>query len=507
MTNLAQGFEYFPPGPVSSSFMQSDAFIRGIRGPVGSGKSTACIMDMLRTANMQPLHQGRRRYRGLITRNTYGELETTTIKSWHMWVPNHVGRYVKDAPIMHKIELPDGQGNINDMEFIFLALDRPEHVRKLLSLEVTQAWMNEAREQPKAILDHLTVRVGRYPSVKDGGSVRSGVIMDTNSPDSDHWWPKLADLADDAAVAEMQALETELRDMNALADGQRLMEFFTQPAAEGADGRQNPNAENLENLPPGYYVKAKVGKSQDWIKVYVRNEYGFVMDGKAVYPEYRDSLHVMPCTFQPSLSLNIGMDFGLTPAATFTQRSPMGQLRVLSELVATRLGAKHFAREIRAHLAEYYPNAKLGSVTGDPAGMAGMADDAEKTVYTVLASEGVYAKPAETNDFGIRREAVATPLSMLIDGQPGLIIHPGCRMLRKGMAGGYHFRRVKVSGDERYEDKPAKTMSSHICEALQYDALGRGMGKEALRPTASVQAARANRPQYATMEYNPHGDS
>lgn len=502
---IEKGFVYYPPGPVSSAFMNSDAFVRGIRGPVGSGKSTACIMDMIKTARLQPVFQGRQRYRGLITRNTYGELESTTIKSFHMWIPTSMGRFVKDAPLVHKIEMPDENGIILDWEFMFLALDRPEHIRKLLSLEVTQAWMNEAREQPKAVLDHLTVRVGRYPSVKDGGCVRSGVIMDTNSPDQDHWWPKLSDLATPEALDDVRALEDELRHLGALTAGQKLMEFYTQPAAEGTDGKQNPNAENIENLPPGYYVKAKVGKTDDWIKVYVRNEYGFVMDGKAVYPEYRDNLHAVPCKYAPMLSLHVAMDFGLTPAAVFFQRSPMGQIRVLSELVATRLGAKNFAREIKAHLAEYYPDdAKIGSITGDPAGQAESQTD-ERTVFQVLASEGVEAKPASTNDFQIRREAVATPLSMLIDGQPGLIIDPACRTLRKGMAGGYHYRRIQVSGDERFEDKPYKGPTSHVCEALQYGCLALGVGREVLKRPNSFEQSKTNRPTRANSDYDYYG--
>ena len=51
-----------------------------------------------------------------------------------------------------------------DIDVLFLALDREEDVRKLLSLELTGAWINEAREIPKAIVDTLTGRVGRYPA-------------------------------------------------------------------------------------------------------------------------------------------------------------------------------------------------------------------------------------------------------------------------------------------------------------------------------------------------------
>jgi hypothetical protein len=34
------------------------------------------------------------------------------------------------------------------------------------------------------------------------------------------------------------------------------------------------------------------GKDPDWAKVYVHGEYGYVRDGKPVYPEFRDSAEV-----------------------------------------------------------------------------------------------------------------------------------------------------------------------------------------------------------------------
>lgn len=492
-------YHYYPPGPVAEEFFRNKAFIRGIRGPVGSGKTTLCIMDMWLTACMQHKQaDGVRRYRGLITRNTYGELESTTLKSFLMWFPESSINLTYGAPITCVVKRPLDDGSYVDAEFLFLALDRPEHVRKLLSLEATQAWMNEAREQVKAVLDHLTVRVGRYPSVKDGGAVGAGVIMDTNSPDTDHWWPKLSDLADPAEIDKMRALEDELRSMGALPIGQKLIEFFTQPSAETMEGKQNPLAENLANLPPGYYVKAKVGKSDEWINIYIRNNYGFIMEGKAVYPEYRDNLHCVAYQFQPQLQLHIGIDFGLTPAAIFGQRSAMGQIRWLSELTATRLGAKNFAKEIKIHSAANYPGAIIGTITGDPAGTAGAETD-ESTAFDMLKSEGVMAKPASSNNFEIRRESVATLMGLLIDGQPGLVIHPDMKQTRKGMSGGYHFKRVRVS-DERYKNEPEKNIYSHPCEAGQYLNMGLGIGKDVLMVPDSWRAARGKRAEYANMD-------
>src|SRR5262249_9481930 len=137
-----------------------------------------------------------------------------------------------------------------DMEILFLALDREEDQRKLLSLELTGAWVNEAREIPKVIIDTLTGRVGRFPSKMQGGCTWSGIILDTNPPDDQSWWYRLAEEA------------TPIK-----------WQFFRQPAGDG------PDAENLENLPPDYYGRLIGGKDDDWIKVYVKGEYGYIVEG------------------------------------------------------------------------------------------------------------------------------------------------------------------------------------------------------------------------------------
>ena len=486
---------YAVPGPVAEAFIASDAFIRGIRGPVGSGKSVSCVMDMMKTAYMQLKGpDGVRRYRGVIIRNTYSELQTTTINTFHDWIPETYGKFTSTVPITHHIR--DGE---LDAEFLFLALDKPAHIRKLLSLEVTQAWLNEAREIPKPVLDHLTMRVGRYPRREIGGAVRAGIIMDTNSPDSGHWWAKMADYKDLGQMEATRQLEKQLREMGALREDQPLVEFFTQPSAELQDGTPNPDAENLLNLPIGYYVLGKAEKTEDWIKVYIRNEYHFVMDGKAIYEGYRDNLHCVKHQWVPSWPIGIGMDFGLTPAATISQKSPMGQIRVLKEIVATRLGAKNFARQIKGVLAEHFPGAIISHITGDPSGDAGNAvgDTEETTVFTLLAAEGIVARPAPTNDPTIRIESVNAPMNRLIDGQPGLTVNPECQELRKACMGGYHYRRVQVTGEARYETKPAKNMSSHIAEALQYDLLGWGEGKAVVKKADNLVGLR---PAYANAQ-------
>jgi len=65
----------------------------------------------------------------------------------------------------------------------------------------------------------------------------------------------------------------------------------------------------------------------------------------------------------------------------------------------------------------------------------------------------------------------------MIDGKPGLIVSPKCKVFRKGMAGGYCYKRIQVRGDEKYHDKPNKNIYSHIVEAGEYLVLGAGEGK------------------------------
>jgi hypothetical protein len=132
-----------------------------------------------------------------------------------------------------------------------------------------------------------------------------------------------------------------------------------------------------------------------------------------------------------------------------------------------------FSQLLRGAMHERYPGFQFARVTGDPAGDTRAQTD-ETTPFQILRAAEVPAHPAPTNDFIKRRESVAQPLSRLIDGQPGLLIHPQAKMLRKGMAGGYNYRRLQVTGEERYRDVPDKGMYSHVCEAGQYMMVGAG---------------------------------
>jgi hypothetical protein len=460
--------------PTLAAFHASPAFYRGVMGPVGSGKSTAMCMELMRRALAQRAGpDGVRRTRFAVVRNTYRELEDTTLKTWLDWFGEDLFGPFHRSSMTHRLRHADAEA-----EILFRSLDRPGDLKKLLSLELTGAWVNEAREIPKALVDALGDRVERYPAARDGGCTWAGVIMDTNPPDDDHWWYALAEVERPAHWA-----------------------FFRQPGGlleRGGRFAPNPAAENLANLPRGYYEKRMAGKSPDHVRVYYCARYGFVGDGRPVYPEFSDAVHVAPEPLAPlpGRTLYVGIDFGLTPAAVFGQRTPSGRWFWLDELVTSSMGAVRFAELLARRLNERYAGLET-AIFGDPAGSQQSQVD-ERTPFDILRAAGIDARPAPSNDGLLRREAVALPLSRLVDGKPGLVVSPACAVLRKGMAGGYHYRRVPVAGEERYEDKPCKNRFSHVCEAGQYLMLGAGEGRALVRP-----AEAAPRAERAQNDYSP----
>ena len=462
------------------NFLKSDAFVRGLVGPVGSGKSYASAAEiMLRAVKQKPSPKDGIRYsRFAIVRNSYPMLRTTTLKTWAELFPENVfGRMHWSPPITHHIKLPTrGEAHGIDCEVIFLALDQPKDVRKLLSLELTGAWVNEARELPKAIIDGLTHRVGRYPVKSDGGPTWRGIWADTNPMDDDHWWFKLAERGE-------------------APSGKFPWKFFRQPPgvhevpeadlpenpeangfvlSAGKWWMVNPGAENLNNLPDGYYEQLVGGKRLDWIRCYAKGEYTYVVEGKAITPEYDDDLmSVENLQFDPALPLHIGLDFGLTPAAVFGQRTSHGQWRILHELVTFDMGLERFGNLLKPEIETLFPTANV-MVWGDPAGV--QRDQIyEVTAFDHLKTLGLIARPTHTNDWKTRREAMAAPMIRFIDKKPGLLVDKKCLRLRKSLAGGYHFSRVAMgAGQERFRDVPSKNEHSHVGDAYGYLMLGGG---------------------------------
>jgi hypothetical protein len=413
-----------------------------------------CIELMARASRQKPSSAGIKRTRWAVIRNTYRELEDTTLKTWLMWFPEMVFGSFNHRTMTHTVQVNDVY-----MEVVFRALDRADDVAKLLSLELTGAWVNEAKEVPKAIIDVLGDRVEQYPPKMDEGCTWGGVMMDTNSPDEDHWW----------------------HDLEAKPPGG--WEFFVQPGGlKEVNGKflHNPKAENIKHLNGGanYYLKRLEGKKASYIRVYYCNQYGYVEDGKRVHPEYVDATHCSPSPIvpDPRFTVYVGLDFGLTPAAVFGQRRANGQWLIFHEIATEDIGIKHFGEILLlpylvSHLTDFEVK-----MFGDPAGSGGSIID-KQTPFEILTLMGFDVNPSPSQNPTLRREALSAPLSRMIDGEPGVLVDPGCKVLRKGLSSKFIYKRVQVVGDEKFHDSPDKNFWSHTCEAAEYMMVGAGEGK------------------------------
>ena len=495
--NPAAGVHWYAPGPVSKAYMMDNSLVVGIRGPFRSAKSVTSVMKLVKNAQQQRRSPDGWKYRRTaIIRNTYPELRTTTMPTFFQWIPKHRGNWRESGP--PRLHIIDAKSRLN-WEIWFVALDRPDDVAKLLSMELSDAYVNEARQVPKAIIDALTGRVGQYPAQWQGGCDNPQLIMDTNPPDTDHWWYVMAekDTSTDknrGMLESVMAAEEKLRSQGVLKEDQKLFSFHTQPSGRSQD------AENLKNLRPGYYDILAAGKDQEFIKVYVDGEYGFVMDGKAVYPEYKDSTHSRDFNIIGGIGFRLGFDFGLTPACSISQRMGNGRWLVQDEFVAERLGITTFSLDLAKKLTEKYPGVRVVSSRGDPSGDAVTPE--ESTCFKILRANGFpFAEPAPTQDPTRRREGVKYLLRTMVDGEPAILFNrTRVPVLRKGMAGGFHFRRLQIAGEARYRDVPEKNQYSHICEALEYDVVS---GGEDRHVTTSPQQRHAQTQQrYAESEYN-----
>ncbi|MEY2654733.1 MAG: hypothetical protein RLZZ524_1761 [Pseudomonadota bacterium] len=450
------------PGPIARQFITDvgNLFV-GIRGPVGSGKSTAAVMKIVHHAQRQkPQRDGWRRTKWAIVRQTYPRLLSTTIPAFTDWFGPRNLSISKAQIITGMLRLP---GKVQ-VELLFMSLDGPDAIDKLKSLQVTGIWFNEVSEiTDRNIIMMALDRVGRWPRIQDGGPTWHGVIADTNPPADDHWWYQCAEI---------------LR-----PKGWR---FYAQPGGLMKVGEfwvPNPRAENIEWLPGGYdyYLRKLVldpnnpeASSEAYIRVFYGGEYGRVLSGRPCYPSFSETAHVAtsPLEAYTGLPLILGWDFGRTPAVTMSQYLPNRQRRVLREIVVDPdgigMGIKDFCRDqVRPYLEREFREFQIVSYC-DPAGAhPGQFDD--RTLADVAAEQGFPMTPAPSNDPDVRIADVEFFLRERIEGgHLALVLDPRLSWLRRAMAGGYHFKRLQVSGETRFMDVPAKNKFSHVADADQY---------------------------------------
>ncbi|HAY37825.1 MAG TPA: hypothetical protein DCY57_12810 [Bacteroidetes bacterium] len=279
-------------------------------------------------------------------------------------------------------------------EVLMLPLDTPENQQRLLSLELTFAWVSEFREIPLEILQAVFSRCGRYPSRANVKEYWYGLFGETNSfsEDSDYY----------------DFLEVE-RPNN--------VDYFVQP------GAFEEGAENRENLPPRYYEDLLEANSPAWCEQYRHNKITPSLSGQAVFaksfnPEFHIRERLYPDFGRPIV---LGVDTGRNPALVAGQIDARGRLLVLGSVWAENMGIEKFiATTARPFLLENFQGGKF-FMAMDPAGRQ-RSQIGEESVKMAVERLGFSVILAPTNDITPRLRAVERYLGLQIDGGGGLLI-------------------------------------------------------------------------------------
>lgn len=456
--------------------MLSDKYVRLLAGPIGGGKSVACVHELFKwAADQAPNQKGERKTRFLIVRNTVDQLRSTTLKTIFDWFPPGtpgIEWRATEKTLYIRTRLPDG--TVLYSEWMAIALDTPDDVRKALSLEATGLWGNECRELHPDVVDGLLMRVNRYPSAKDGGATRAGAIFDTNMPGEDTWWQEMME-------NPPRNWSIHIQPPAAMPLATYIQKYGEEPGedmiAEDHDGDAwaiDERCDNFKYLSPNYpgqyYRETLEGKTKDFINVYLRCKYGRSLGGFPVYEQtFLPEVHVSPTALtplnSPNYPLTVGLDFGRTPAAVFGQMDTRGRLLALSEVTSENMGLERFIEtKLRPHIYERYQGMAL-RIAPDPAG-AQKTQINELCPFDVLRKAGFQIAKPHTNNPALRIEAVERQLTKFIDGKPAYLIDPSCEMLIKGFKTGYRWKANKKG--EMDGNTPDKNKYSHVHDANQY---------------------------------------
>ncbi len=480
----------FPP--VVSNYMQSQARYRWILGPFGSGKSVGSQIEIPRRAQMQraSILDGSKKTRIAVVRETMPQLRDTTMKTFLDWFPNgSLGEYHGLTKTYHIKK--DG---IN-CEIIFRALDDEKDVANLLSIELTGAYLNEFRDIKRVIVEAIDGRLGRYPRMADGGPTWIGMWGDSNMPEIGSYWHN-----------RLTGVDPEDGKTKKPVEGQ---EVFIQPPGmiRVAPGEyvDNPTAENLENLPKGYYRNLINGKTEDYIRTYVMCEYGRSKGGKPIHPMFNRGLHVsaVPLIPNPANLLLIAADFGLTPAIVLKQQDALGRVLTLDSIATFGMGLERAIEErLLPLMRRKYDACKDIFVTGDPSGGTGAQGDEVSCVdvFQRYKRKGLgKVKMAWSNNPIHRMGATDHFLCRLVGrGVAAYQIDPGAVELIEALEGAYMWKRYK---DGRPSNEVEKNDASHVGEANEYGDMyyeRGGRRKAELKERGLQPAAPATPNIYAT---------
>lgn len=449
-------------------------------GPVGSTKTTTCLFWlMMRAASQAPSPDGVRRTRFGIVRNTLVNLKQTVVKDilslfagLAHWRPSDNTFFIRHADI--------------ESEWMLLGLDKPEDVRRLLSLQLTGVYVNEVRELDYPLIFAAYSRTGRFPSPRHGhvACTYRFLIADSNMGVEGSKLHEFLEQKKHPAVMFIHqpgALTTP-------AEPDKRWPTNPDPNEKPVSA---PYADWLQYLPEGYYPDLMIGATRAWIDTHVHANWSDDLSGEPIFASvFNEHFHVArsPIQVLPGYPIVCGIDPGINPACIFGQMTHNGQLRVLREVFAPNVLMTTFMDNyLLPQMQMPGFSGKLHRFVMDPAGKQ-RNPMIDLTPKGFMESKGFDITLAPTNDVGPRIKAIELYLTEIrgLDNNttylslaelrqqgptPAILIDPSCTTLIAALKGKYRYKRKKVTLE--LEDTPEKKHPiSDVVDALGYLCMG-----------------------------------
>lgn len=454
--------------------------IRVLDGPIGSGKTTGILGGCAANAQRQPMSRdGVRHYHLTVLRTDYRLLWSSFIsRFWFSWFPKESAftswRGAEDQPAEHTIRLNTEFGKTM-WHVGFRAIDptraTPEQISNFWRGQLPcDLWYEEADAFSELIYQGGYSRVGRGVPMELGGPTCPTLFAGTNAPLIGSWMHK-------------RIMSGRWRPG---------IEYFRQP------GARTPMAENLHNLPPGYYAEQIAELEDDMVRRLIDGEYVMPRAGKAVHPEYRDSLHGSAVELEPDedLELMIGIDPRTWPSAVFAQRVPGGQWRFLDEIrLPHGAGEQSMAEALNAVLARpsyAYWNRFRGEIRGvmDPSATYGATDGELNWLDRVAEMTKIPFVPARSNKARDRRGGMKAALRKLdATGRPSATFSTRVPLLRAALGGMFHYAEINLQGAGSglgITIDPVKNDYADVAEAAEYITMEFGGLEDAEVPAGAT---------------------
>jgi len=441
----------YDPNPTQVAFHESNVRYKGFKGSKGSGKTRAIVEETVALLHEFPGN------RGIMARKNFDDLRETTMLFFLEACPDELIIQHNKAESWVLIESCDKKKPSR------LKFAHSKEPKSFESGEIGVFVLDETDEIPYETYQTLCTRL-RLKGVAHYG------LVAFNPTNPFHWLYRY--------------FKKDIVKKPELAKSRRLFE--------------NNTMENIGNLPSGYIDELKNTYQGDDLNRYLYGEWGSISNEWAVWPEFRESIHIakQPIEIVRGIDIIRAHDFGMWAGVSFHQFVE-GQWRILyPDMLEFGKGAEQLAPLVLQNSFQYFPDSAVIDIS-EPYARNRASADASLTCVKAYKENGIPNLKILDNSWADRMGSVAYFLSRLQNGEPAFQVDPRCERVIKALSGAYQF---EDNTHEKTANRVKDNEHTHLADTLQMAAC---YFKNSLNK-AKVSIPRPKSYQFKTIDIPAH---